>query len=137
MNKVFQQNIFGGEDEVISSVPVIVLKHRNKDGRYLASEIELADFDDPDGDVLMDDIENAFIIVRNDRQKPGQVDIDDVVAHSEAHKAYMIKTYGPDAMVSYDVKKWLETYESVNIDMPTDKFNQAAELNGWEPVKTY
>lgn len=132
--KVFQQNIFGGEDEVISSVPVIVLKHKDKEGRYLAADIDVADFNDPDGDVTIDDIQDAFIIVRNDRQKPGQADIDDVVAHSEAHKAYMIKNYGEKAFISYDVAKWLETYEPVNIDMPVNKFNEACALNDWEPV---
>jgi len=135
--KVFQQNIFGGEDEIISTIPVIVLKHRGKEGRYLVADIEVADCNDIDGDVTMDDIQNAFIIVRNDRQKPGQPEIDEVVAHSEAHKAYMRKHYGDKAVISYDVAKWLETYEPVHIDMPVDKFNEAAYTNDWEPVKTY
>lgn len=135
--QVFQQNIFGGDDEVISTVPVIVLKHRGKDGRYLAADIDVADFSDPDGDVTMDDIQDAFIIVRNDRQKPGQPEIDEVIAHSEAHKAYMLEKFGDRASISYDVAKWLETYEPINIDMPVDKFNLACEANGWEPVKTY
>ncbi|MGE7940653.1 hypothetical protein ACQKNB_01060 [Lysinibacillus xylanilyticus] len=132
--KVFQQNIFGGEDEVISTIPVIVLKHRNKESCYLAADIEVADFSDPDGDITIDDIQNAFIIVRNDRKKPGQPEIDEVVAHSEAHKNYMHKHYGDKAFISYDVAKWLETYEPVNIDMPVDKFNEAAYMNDWEPV---
>lgn len=137
MNKVFQQNIFGGEDEIISSVPVIVLKHRNKDGRYLASDIELADFNDPDGDVLMDDIENAFIIVRNDRQKPGATDVEEVRLSSEAYKKNMVEMHGENAFISFDVTEWLKTYEPENIDMPVDKFNLACLKNGWEPVKTY
>lgn len=135
--KVFQQNIFGGEDLVNPVVPVIVLKHKQKEGRYLAADIDVADFSDPDGDVTMDDIQDAFIIVRNDRQKPGQLEIDEVIAHSEAHKTYMHEKFGDRASVSYDVAKWLETYEPVNIDMPVDKFNEAAYTNGWEPVKTY
>ncbi|MCM0626495.1 hypothetical protein M5J14_18530 [Lysinibacillus sp. OL1_EC] len=53
--QVFQQNIFGGEDEIISTVPVIVLKHKEKEGRYLAADIDVADFSDPDGDITMDD----------------------------------------------------------------------------------
>ncbi|MFJ8099365.1 hypothetical protein [Lysinibacillus sp. NPDC096212] len=135
--KVFQQNIFGGEDEVIQSVPVIVLKNKKKEGRYLAADIEVADFSDPDGDVTMDDIQDAFITVRNDRQQPGPEDVEEVVAHSEAHKKYMYENYGDKAFISYDVAKWLETYEPVNIDMPVDKFNEAAYTNDWEPVKTY
>ncbi|MFF5816387.1 hypothetical protein [Lysinibacillus capsici] len=135
--KVFQQNIFGGEDEILTTVPVIVLKHRDKEGRYLAADIDVADFSDPDGDITMDDIQDAFIIVRNDRQKPGQSEIDEVIAHSEAHKAYMLEKFGDRASISYDVAKWLETYEPVNIDMPVDKFNEAAYANDWEPIKTY
>lgn len=49
----------------------------------------------------------------------------------------MHKHYGDKAFISYDVAKWLETYEPVNIDMPVDKFNEAAYMNDWEPVKTY
>lgn len=135
--QVFQQNIFGGEDEIISTVPVIVLKHKEKEGRYLTADIDVADFSDPDGDITMEDIQDAFIIVRNDRQKPGQLEIDDVLAHSEAHKAYMRGNHGDKAFISYDVAKWLETYEPVNIDMPVDKFNEAAYANDREPVKTY
>jgi len=135
--KVFQQNIFGGEDEVISTIPVIVLKHRNKDGRYLAADIEVADFSDPDGDVMMDDIQDAFIIVRNDRQKPGTEDVEEVRLLSETHKRGMFKKYGNQAFISFDVTEWLKTYEPVNIDMSVDKFNLACEANGWEPVKTY
>lgn len=135
--QVFQQNIFGGEDEIISTVPVIVLKHRDKEGRYLAADIDVADFSDPDGDITIDDIQDAFIIVRNDHQKPGPEDVEEVRLLSEAHKRGMIKKYGDKAVVSYDVTEWLKTYEPINIDMPVDKFNLACEANGWEPVKTY
>ena len=135
--KVFQQNIFGGEDEVISTIPVIVLKHRIKEGRNLAADIEVADFSDPDGDITMDDIESAFIIVRNDRTKPDFTDVENVRAESAVHKKYMIERYGEDASVSFDVDKWLEDYDPINIDMPVDKFNLACEANGWEPVNTY
>lgn len=137
MVKIYQQNIFGGEDEIMTSVPVIVLKHKQKEGRYLAAYIKLADWSDPDGDVTMDDIQNAFFIVRNDRQKPGQADIDEAVSASESYKAYMKDKFGDKAVISYDVAKWLETYEPVNIDMPADKFNEVAYINDWEPVKTY
>ncbi|TKI65592.1 hypothetical protein FC756_16210 [Lysinibacillus mangiferihumi] len=132
--KVFQQNIFGGEDVVLTSVPVIVLKHRGKEGRYLANDIECIDWSDPDGDVTMDDIESAFIIVRNDHTRPDLTDVENVRAESAAHKKYMIERFGEDASISFDVDKWLETYEPINIDIPADKFNKACILNGWEPV---
>lgn len=132
--KIFQQNIFGGEDEIIQSVPVIVLKNKKKEGRYLAADIDVADFSDPDGDVTMDDIQDAFIIFRNDRQKPGAADVEEVRLLSEAHKRGMLKKYGDKAVVSYDVTEWLKTYEPVNVEMPVDKFNLACEINGWEPV---
>ena len=135
--KVFQQNIFGGEDEVISTVPVIVLKHRIKEGRYLANDIESIDWSDPDGDVTMDDIENAFIIVRDDRTKPDFTDVENTRIQSEVHKSFIYEEYGSDATVSFDFEKWLEDYDPINIDMPVEKFNLACEANGREPVKTY
>lgn len=132
--KIFQQNIFGGEDEVISSIPVIVLKHRGKEGRYLASDVECLDWSDPDGDVTMDDIENAFIIVRKNRTKPDLTDVENTRIQSEAHKSFIFEEYGSGATVSFDFEKWLEDYEPVNIDMPVDKFNEACISNDWEPV---
>lgn len=135
--KVFQQNIFGGEDEIITTVPVIVLKHKEKEGRYLAASIEVADFSDPDGDITMDDIQDAFIIVRNDRSKPDLTDVENTRIQSEIHKNYIFEEYGSDATVSFDFEKWLKTYDPINIDMPVDEFNLACEANGWELVKTY
>ena len=135
--KVFQQNIFGGEDEVISTIPVIVLKHRIKEGRYLANDIESIDWSDPDGDITMDDIENAFIIVRDDRTKPDFTDVENTRIQSELHKSFIYEEYGSNATVSFDFEKWLEDYDPINIDMPVDKFNLACEANDWEPVKTY
>lgn len=135
--KVFQQNIFGGEDEMITTIPVIVLKHRNKEGRYLANGIDCTDWSDPDGDVTMEDIENAFIIVRDDRSKPDLTDVQKLRAESAAYKKYMIERYGEDAIVNFDVERWLVDYDPINIDMPVEKFNLACEENGWEPVKTY
>lgn len=123
------KNKFGNKDEIIPSVPVIVLKHKQKEGRYLVADIADADRSDPDGDVTMDNIQKAFFIVRKDRQKPGQAEIDRVVSLSEMHKKHIKDKFGDNEYIRFDVAKWLETYEPVNIDMPADKFNEAAYIN--------
>lgn len=50
MNKIYQQNIFGGEDEVITQIPVYVYRNE-KTGKYLASDMDHVDFSDDNGDV--------------------------------------------------------------------------------------
>ncbi|MFP3813754.1 hypothetical protein, partial [Bacillus sp. SIMBA_005] len=78
-----------------------------------------------------------FIIVRDDRSKPDLTDVQKLRAESAAYKKYMIERYGEDAIVNFDVERWLVDYDPINIDMPVEKFNLACEENGWEPVKTY
>ncbi len=132
MTGYFQQNIFGGEDEVLPTVPVIVFKHKEKEGRYLAADIELADWEDPDGDVDMEGIENAFIIVRQDLKTPSQIDLDEKIAESETFKRMIREKYGEEAFVSFDVKRWLEMYDPVNIEITPEQYKQACYINGWE-----
>ncbi len=133
--QVFQQNIFGGEDIILSDVPVIVLKNRSKEGRYLAESSDLGDWDDEDLDVTMEDIENAFIIVRDDYTEPNSEDVVKKRLEFEAYKLMVQKTFGTDAFIGLDFEEALKHYDPVNIIIPVTAYNEAAERNGWALIE--
>ncbi|WP_249645883.1 MULTISPECIES: hypothetical protein [unclassified Lysinibacillus] len=133
--KIFQQNIFGGEDVILSDVPVIVLKNRSKEGRYLAESSDLGDWDDVDLDVTMDDIENAFIIVRDDYTEPSSEDVVKKRREFEAYKLMVQETFGSDVYIGLDFEEALKHYDPVNITIPVTAYNEAAERNGWALIE--
>jgi hypothetical protein len=59
----------------MNTIPVIVLKNKLKEDRYLASSIDVGDWEDPDLDVTLNDIESAFIVWRKDFKKPNEEDV--------------------------------------------------------------
>lgn len=133
--KVFQQNIFGGEDVILSDVPVIVLKNRSKEGRYLAESADLGDWDDEDLDVTMDDIEDAFIIVRDDYSEPNAEDLERKRQEFESYKLVMQIEFGSDAFIGLDFEEALKHYDPVNITIPVEAYNEIAERNGWALIE--
>lgn len=63
-------------------IPVIVFKNKSKHGRYLAALMDVGDWNDKDLDVSIDDIENAFMIWRNDLSVPDVSDVDNLKKQS-------------------------------------------------------
>lgn len=110
-------------------VPVIVLKNKNKDNRYLASHMDFGDWEDPDLDVTFDNIDCAYMIWREDLSLPDASDVEEVRKFSEIHKKYMIDKFGEDAFVSFDFEEILKVYEPQNIEISYGTFEIAKDLN--------
>lgn len=121
--KVFQQNIFGGEDEVITEVPAIVFKNRHKEGRYLPESMDLGDPDDDDLDITIDEIENALIVVSDDLTTPDEKDVQKVRDFFKSIKFAL----------DFDVVD--VHYEPVHVKLTIEQYNEVAERNGWELIK--
>jgi hypothetical protein len=49
-------------------------------------------------------------------------------AESKAYKEMMLKKFGDDAIITYDMEKWLEYYEPVNIEITKEQFEKARDL---------
>lgn len=110
-------------------VPVIVFKAKNKEDRFLAASIDVGDWSDPDLDVTRDDIQNAFMIWRNDFSQPGEQDIEKLIEQSEAHKKFIFEKFGKDGFTSFDVEKWLEIYEPVHLEITKEQYEYARDLD--------
>ena len=111
------------------TIPVIVLKHKEKESRYLASSMDFGDWEDPDLDVKLDEIECAYMIWREDLSVLDETDVEEVKKFSAFHKQYMIDKFGKDAIVSFDMEEILKVYVPVNIEIPYEKFKLAKSLN--------
>lgn len=112
----------------MKTVPVIVLKNKSKENRYLAASIDVGDWEDPDLDVKIDEIEHAFMIWNKNLTKPTEQDLENVKAVSAAHKKIMIDKFGPDAMVSFDMEEILKIYEPVHLEITKDQYEHALSL---------
>lgn len=106
-------------------IPVIALKNKSKENRFLAANMDVGDWSDPELDVALDDIGNAFLIWRKDLTQPTNDDLEDVKRGSIQHKKYMIEKYGKDAIVSYDVEEWLKYYEPIYLEITKEQFEIA------------
>ncbi|XQY90661.1 hypothetical protein ACNRWW_14135 [Metabacillus sp. HB246100] len=112
-----------------SIVPVIVLKNKSKEDRYLASHMDFGDWEDPDLDVKLNEVECAYMIWRKDLSVPNEVDVENVKKESEELKKFMIKKFGDAAFVSFDFEEILKVYEPINIEISYEKFEIAKDLN--------
>lgn len=110
-------------------VPVIVLKNKTKDNRYLASHMDFGDWEDPDLDVTFDNIDCAYMIWRDDLSVPDALDVEEVRKFSEIHKKYMLDKFGEDTFVSFDFEEILKVYEPKNVEIPYGTFEIAKDLN--------
>lgn len=113
----------------MDTIPVIALKNKSKEGRYLAAHMDVGDWDDPDLDVEIDEIENAFLIYREDLSKPGEKDIEQLKAESETYKKFMFDKFGEDALVTFDMEKWLQVYEPVHLEITREQLEYARDLD--------
>lgn len=109
-------------------IPVIALKNKLKENRFLAANMDVGDWEDPDLDVAIDDIGNAFLIWRKDLTKPTDEDLENVKEASARHKKYMFDKFGENAIVSYDVEEWLKHYDPVDLEITKEQFEQAKEI---------
>lgn len=112
----------------MGKVPVIAFKNKSKEDRYLAQSMDVGDWEDPDLDVDGKEIENAYMIWRNDLTKPTEQDFESVKAASAAHKKYMLDRFGPDAMVSFDMEEILKIYEPVHLEITQEQYKHALSL---------
>lgn len=117
--------------DTLTKIPVMLLKNKNKDDRFLAISIEHADFTDPDGDVLLDDIVNAHVIHRADNQPPTEKDIDEILVASNAYIEKMHALFGPDAFISLDFSEVLEKYEPFSTEVDFATFNRISFESEW------
>lgn len=112
----------------MKKIPVIVFKNKSKVDRYLAANMDVGDWDDDALDVSINEIENAFMFWRKDLAKPNEEDIEQLKNDSRAYKKFMIEKFGNDALVSFDVERWLEYYEIVHLEVTREQYEYAREL---------
>jgi len=108
-------------------IPVIALKNKSKENRFLAANMDVGDWSDPELDVSLDDIENGFLIWRKDLEKPTEEDLENVKEESARHKKYMLEKFGKAAIVSYDVEGWLKHYEPIHLEITEEQFEIAKD----------
>ena len=111
-------------------VPVIVLRNKVNQDRYLAANMDVGDWDDENLDITMDDIQNAYMIVRNDLQPVTKEDFENHKQLHADHKKNMIDKYGDNAFISLDFEGVCEAYEPVNIEITQEQYEHAKSL--WE-----
>jgi hypothetical protein len=112
----------------LKKIPVIAFANKSKVNRYLAASMDFGDWEDPDLDVKQEEIENAFMIWRNDLTKPTEQDLENLKAESAAHKKNMHDKFGPDAMVSFDMEEILEHYEPLYLEITQEQYEIALSL---------
>lgn len=108
-------------------IPVMAFKNKSKENRFLALSIDHGDFNDPELDVSLDNVEDAFLIYREDLTKPTDKDLDNVKAESEAHKKYLLDKFGENAFSSFDVEEWLKHYDPVHLEITQEQFEMAKD----------
>lgn len=113
----------------MKKVPVIVFQNKENKDRYLASSMDVGDWEDENLDITIDEIENAFMIWHANLQK---LDMDEAIQeqikHSRAYKKAMIDKFGENAIVTYDVEGWLEMYDPVHFEITIEQFEHARNL---------
>lgn len=112
----------------MSKIPVMVLKNKSKENRFLAASMDAGDWDDPDLDVTKENIKNAFMVWRKDLSPTTEKDLEQLKSDSAAYKKLMIKKFGDDAIISFDVEKWLEHYDPVHLEITKSDFERARNL---------
>lgn len=112
----------------MNNVPVMVLRNKINPSRYLASSMDVGDWDDENLDVLMSDIQNAYMIIRKDLAVPTIADFEEHKSLHAAIKQKMTEEYGEDAFVSLDFEGVCEQYEPINIEITQEQYEYAKDL---------
>jgi len=109
-------------------VPVMVMRNKTNPDRYLASSMEVGDWDDENLDVTMNDIQNAYMIVRQDLSAPTAKDFEEhQMLHAE-HKRILTAKFGKDPFISLDFDGVCEAYEPINIEITKEQYEYALEM---------
>ncbi len=109
------------------AIPVIVMRNKSNPERYLASSMESGDWSDENLDVKMDDIHNAYMIVRKDLAAPTVEDFESRKTFHAKFKEHMVKKFGEDAFISLDFQEVCKYYEPINIDISQKQYEYFSE----------
>ncbi|MBU8789025.1 MULTISPECIES: hypothetical protein [Bacillus] len=106
----------------MKTIPVIAFKAKDKEKRYLCDGPDCGDWSDENLDVS--DIEDALCLVRKDKQRPTDDDIDHFfdVIHLLSSEGF---SYGPSVD---DIK---ENYDPVHVNLTEAQYNVMKERNDW------
>ncbi|WP_419893252.1 hypothetical protein [Oceanobacillus kimchii] len=102
-------------------INAIAFKNKSKEDRFLSNGPDAGDWSDEDLDVKIDSIEDAFLIVREDRSTPNDDDLKNLVMESRMHKKIMKERFGEDAIISFDVDEWFKHYDPVLISITEEE----------------
>jgi hypothetical protein len=109
-------------------ITAIALRNKTNQDRYLAASMDVGDWDDPNLDVTINDIQNAYLIVRKDRAIPTITDFEEHKMLHAKHKQHLIDTFGEDALVGLDFEGACEHYEPINIEITQEQYDYSKEL---------
>lgn len=112
----------------MDKVPVMVLRNKANNERYLAANADVGDWEDENLDVTLEDIQNAYVIARKDRAAPTSKDFEE---HREFHrrlKEVLTEKFGPDPFMSLDFEEACEHYEPVIVHITPEQLEYARGL---------
>jgi hypothetical protein len=109
-------------------IPVMVLRNKTNSERYLAACMEVGDWSDENLDVTINNIQNAYIIVRKDLAAPTSEDFEEHKASHIEFNRHMIEKFGDSAFISLDFEGVCEAYEPVNIEISYEQYKYAIEM---------
>lgn len=112
----------------MNNVPVMVLRNKTNAERFLAADIDVGDWDDPNLDVTLKDIQNAYMIIRKDLSVPTEADFEEHKNIHAEHKRVLTEKFGSNTLISLDFEGACEAYEPINIEITQEQYNQAKEL---------
>lgn len=108
-------------------IPVILFRNKNEHDRFLTLGPDFGDWEHENLDVTLDEVENALMIVRFDKQKPTEKDYNKYVEMHLEYKRKMIERYGPNAFISLDFEKVIEHYEPYHYEITEEQYLKAKE----------
>lgn len=72
-------------------IPVMVMRNKTNPVRYLALNVDVGDWDDENLDVTIQNIQNGYMIVRNDLSVPTITDFEEHKFLHAEHKRLLTK----------------------------------------------
>ncbi|PWW06315.1 hypothetical protein DFQ01_103217 [Paenibacillus cellulosilyticus] len=109
-------------------IPIMVLRNKTNPERYLAANIDVGDWEDENLDVTLEDIQNAYMIIRKDLAVPTLQDFEEHKNFHAEMKRMLIEKFGPDPFISLDFESVCEAYEPFNTEITQEQYDFAKEL---------